>query len=56
MTTKTLLDDVQFDTVATPEQRQFNDLGHTIDRDSLIYSAGRTISVSGCNLTMVNFC
>ena len=39
--TDSLLGDVHFNHVATPEQRQFNGSGQTIYCNSLIYSAGR---------------
>ena len=54
--TDPLIGDVQFGPVATLEQRQFNGSGQTIERDILVYSAGRSISVSGCKLTIVKFC
>ena len=56
VTSDPLLGNLQFDPVATPEQHQFNGSGKTIEQDSLIYSAGRVISVSGRKLTTINFC
>ena len=53
VTTDPLLGDVQFDHVVTPEQHQFNGPVQTIYWDSLIYSTGMAIKVSGFNLTMV---
>ena len=55
-TTDPLLGDVQFDPAANTEQRQSNDSVHTIEQDSLVFSAGRASSVSGCKITMIKFC
>ena len=54
MTTGPLLGDVQFYPILTPEQHQFNGLGHTIDRDSLVYSTGRAISVSAMSIALTD--
>ena len=55
VTTDLLLGDVQFDPVARPEQHQFKGSRQTIEWDSLVKSAGRSSSVSGCKLAMETF-